>query len=214
MRRQGGCDGCLLSLQVFLVRKSKSFLRVKGLDVNSSGGGWEDAVWSQSNWLLALIDVFRYLGPSILVFSLLISACGSHSSLSRPSLTCSILSVWKLFVGWKYETGTGSIHLFAGLVAAGGATVFESGNLTAVDIWKSVLSLSLCLYLPPPPSPLPCPPTPTPTPSLPMQWCVSTRFYLWTDSKLSSPLNPFWNLVGQLLLGIRIHLEQTTLASY
>lgn len=46
-----------------------------------------------SFWLLALIDVFRYLGPSNLLFSLLISACGSHSSLLRPSLTCSILSV-------------------------------------------------------------------------------------------------------------------------
>lgn len=142
MRRQGGCDGCLLSLQVFLVRKSKSFLRVKGLDVNSSGGGWEDAVWSQSNFILAsrsdrCVSLSRAFKP-------LISAC--RSSLLRPSLTCSILSVWKLFVGWRYETGIGSIHLSAGLVAAGGATVMDApplppGNLTAVDIWKSTLSL-------------------------------------------------------------------------
>lgn len=50
---QEGCDDCLRSLQVFLVRKSKSFLKVEGLDINSSGGGWEDAVWSQSNFILA-----------------------------------------------------------------------------------------------------------------------------------------------------------------
>lgn len=39
-----------------------------------------------SFWLLALIDVFRYLGPSNLLFSLLISTCGSQPFTAQPDL--------------------------------------------------------------------------------------------------------------------------------
>lgn len=68
--------------------------------------------------LLTLIDVFRYLGPTNLPFSPRIFASGTHSRFLWPSLTCSVLSVWTMFVGGRYETWTGSIHRSAELVVA------------------------------------------------------------------------------------------------
>lgn len=150
--------------------KSKSFLKVKGwtfIPVEEDEKMLYE-VNPTSFWLFTLIDVFCYLGPTNLLFPPRISASGTHSRFLWPSLICSVLTVWKMFVGWWYETGTGSIHLSAELVVALLLEIrpcFSHGcrgkvNLTGVNIWKPAL-------FPLPSSSLLCSPTPTP-----VQWCV------------------------------------------
>lgn len=114
--------------------------------------------------------------------------------------------------------GTGSPHLSAELSAGGRSmsyswmqrnqdAVFPAPSSTANS--KSHWSWHLKTCSPPPPRP-PLPPHPL----APSAAVCETQVYLWTHSNSSSPPNPFWNLVGQLFLGIKIHLEQTTQASH
>lgn len=159
-----------------------------------------------------------YFRPSNLLCSPQISASGARSRFWWPSLSCSVLSERKIVVRRRCGAGTGSPHLSAEL-SAGGQTmsyswmqrnqdaVFPAPSSTANS--KSHWSWHLKTCSPPPPRP-PLPPHPL----APSAAVCETQVYLWTHSNSSSPPNPFWNLVGQLFLGIKIHLEQTTRASY
>lgn len=158
-----------------LVRKSKSFLRVKGLDVNSSGGGWEDAVWSQSNFILAsgsdrCVSISRAFKPPLFTanFSLRIPF---QPFTAQPDLLrlVSMKAVRGMKI-WNRNRKHPPVCWAAGCWRSDRVWVMDAppsppGDLTAVDIWKSALSLP-----PSSSSPPPCPPTPTP--SLPVQWCV------------------------------------------
>lgn len=159
MRLQGGCDGCLLSLQVFLVRKSKSFLRVKGLDVNSSGGGWEDAVWSQSNFILAsrsdrCVSLSRAFKPPLFTANFCLRIPFQPFTAQPDLLRLVGLKAVRGMKIWNRNRKHPPVCWAGGCWRSNRVWVMDTppsppGNLTAVDIWKSALSL------PPPPPHLP-----------------------------------------------------------